>query len=108
MSAMEKLRAACQKKTFKSFKSMEVGQYFIDRFSLVETVYGKRVRVDMEESYMFLPERIFKLVTEADIDELNSATPKIMIFSGRDGGDQSRILLDFVDIPSLDVESLKK
>lgn len=99
MSAMLVLKNACLKKPYKSFKDLAPGEYIIKQFSVVTSKYeGKRiVRIDMEESYMYLPERFATSMTDAIIAELN-ASPKIMVFTGKDMNDRERLILDFHDV----------
>lgn len=97
MSALNLLQTACLKKSYKSFKDLPVGSYFIKSFSLADTDHGKRVRIEIEDTFMFLPERFASSLDEAAIKELNS-TPKIMIYSGKDAAVQNRLILDFQEV----------
>lgn len=90
---MDSLKSACIKSSFKSFKDLAMGEYLINRFTFVDTNFGKRVRIDVDGFYMYLPER-FSTLTEAEITTLNSSQ-KIMIYSGKDAKHQNRLLLDF-------------
>lgn len=90
---MDSLKSACLSKNFKSFKELAQGEYIVNRFTHVDTKHGKRVRIDLEEFYMYLPER-FTSLTEADINSLN-ASQKIMVYSGKDASKQNRLILDF-------------
>lgn len=90
---MDSLKTACLTKTFKSFKDLAVGEYMINRFTHVDTKHGKRVRIDLDGYYMYLPER-FSILSETEIIELNSSQ-KIMIYSGKDSNNQNRLKLDF-------------
>lgn len=90
---MDSLKSACLTKNFKSFKELAHGEYIVNRFMHVDTKHGKRVRIDLEEFYMYLPER-FSSLTEADINSLN-ASQKIMVYSGKDASKQNRLILDF-------------
>lgn len=97
-SALNKLQAACIKKPFKSFKDLAVGEYIVNSFVAVETkTYGQRIRINLEEFYMYLPERFQQMLDEAAIGELNLG-PKIMIYGGKDIADQNRLILDFQDV----------
>lgn len=90
---MESLKTACAKTTFKSFKDLAVGEYLINRFLFVDTHFGKRIRINLDGFYMYLPER-FATLTESELNDLNSSQ-KIMIYSGKDANNQNRLLLDF-------------
>lgn len=94
-SALAALKMCGVKKTFKSFKDLPVGEYIIDRFTHVDTSHGRRVRVDMGNAYMYLPERYTDL-SEDKINTLNK-TPKIMVYDGKDPADRDRLILDFRD-----------
>lgn len=94
MSALELLRAACLKKTYKGFKELSTGEYMVHSFSKVDTGHGTRIRIDLDEFYMFLPERFAITLNDKHLAEL-SATRKIMIYSGKDITDHNRLLLDF-------------
>lgn len=101
MNALQQLKAACVPKYFKSFKDLVPGEYIVNKFSLVDTTHGKRVRIDMDNgsTFMYLPPRFD--FNEATIAEMNSA-PKIMIYGGKDGRSvTSRLILDFEDVSYL-------
>lgn len=101
MDAMDKLKSACKKtsikKTYKSFKDINIGEYNINRFAVVDCQFGKRIRIDLDEFFMYLPERFVKFLTDADIDQLNEAVPKVMVYSGKDAENKDRLILDFKD-----------
>lgn len=95
-SAMSALKMACTKKSYQSFKDIVPGEYIVEKFSFVESSHGKRIRIDIEEKYMFLPERFAKMLTVDDINELNGS-PKIMVYGGKESGNRDRLILDFRD-----------
>lgn len=94
MSGINILKNASTNKPFKSFKDLEMGEYPIEAFHLIETNYGVRIRIKMNESFMFLPERYTELMTEEAIKELNSSSI-VMTYSGKDPLNQNRLMLDF-------------
>lgn len=96
MDALSALREACQKKSFKSFNNLQPGEYIVTNFESSETNHGQRIRITIEDFYMYLPERFNKKLTEEVLEELNKS-PKIMIFSGKDASLQNRLVLDFKD-----------
>lgn len=102
--ALDKLKFACVKVPFQSFKTLPQGEYIINHFSIEQTAHGKRVRVDMDDCFLFLPERFARVTTEAEINELNSS-PKVMIYSGKDPEDQNRLVLDFQPINYMATQS---
>lgn len=95
-SAMSALKMACAKRDYQSFKNIQEGEYIVDKFTMVESAHGKRIRIDMDTKYMLLPERFAKMLTIDDINELNKST-KIMIYGGKETGNRDRLILDFRD-----------
>lgn len=95
-TAMATLNQACEKKPFQSFKNLPVGEYIVNHFSRVQTSYGERIQIDLNDTYMLLPERFSKLLDQHQLDTLNKS-PKIMIFSGKDSTAKERLILEFRD-----------
>lgn len=98
-SAMSALKMACAKKSYQSFKDIVPGEYIVEKFSIVESSHGKRIRVDIDDKYMFLPERFANMLSVDDINELNES-PKIMVYGGKESGNRDRLILDFRDADS--------
>lgn len=94
MSVLNLLKTANLGREYKSFKDLPVGSYVIKRFSLFETTYGVRVRIEINDWYMFLPERFTGFIRDENIADLNAATV-VMTYSGKDMNNQSRLILDF-------------
>lgn len=94
MDALSLLKEACLKKSFKSFKNVQPGEYIVSLFEKCETDHGERVRISIDDFYMYLPERFNKPLSHEKINELNK-TPKIMVYGGKDGDAQNRLILDF-------------
>lgn len=90
-SALSLLKTACTKKSYKSFNELKEGEYIVNNFTFVDTTYGKRVRISLEDKFMFLPERFAEILNDDTIAELNSS-PKIMVYGGKDN---KRLILDF-------------
>lgn len=90
---MNALKGNCAKKPFMGFNELAVGEYEVKHFKRVETQYGERIRVDLIDKFMYLPER-FIFMSNDDIKELNK-TPKIMIYGGKDDTNHNRLFLDF-------------
>lgn len=88
MSALDALNVISEKRSFKSFKTLPIGEYIIRKFFEVDSSYGKRIRIEFDDGYSYLPERYNKL-SQDQIDELN-LTPKIMIYSGKDRDSRER------------------
>lgn len=94
MNAIEVLKTACVSKPFKSFKNLPKGDFVVHEFERVTTDHGERIRVELAEYIVYLPERFSKALTEEVIVELNKSTV-IMSFSGKDPEAGNRLLLDF-------------
>lgn len=106
LDALAQLKEVCRKMIYKSFKDLSPGEYIVNKFSSVETVHGKRVRIllDNGNTYMLLPSRFN--FDDATIADLNSK-PKIMIYGGKEGSSvQSRLILDFQNVEYLTAEYL--
>lgn len=101
IDAMNVLRDACVQRKYQSFKDLPPGEYVIIKFSIVNSTYGDRVRIDLHDTYMFLPARFVISMTAEVINELNKA-PQLMIFSGKDTNNRDRLILDFKDVAYID------
>lgn len=105
--ALEALKKQCQIKPIKSFKDLSIGFHEVVGVEIVETEFGKKVRVELGDSIMFLPERI-KMSPE-EVKELceyaTGSTGKLFLnYMGRNGEKKnSAILLDF---EKMDMNSL--
>lgn len=88
-------------KVYKNFDDLPIGEYKINRFALVETKYGQRIRVTLDECYIYLPTRLLKTINEqSQIDELNSVGC-IMVYKGKD---KNSIQLDFKEVDDSESE----
>lgn len=92
-SALLALNLAGAKKSFQSFKNLPQIEYIIEKFTTVQTSHGIRVRIEIGDTYMFLPER-YSSLTEEEIGTLNKSQ-KIMVYSGKDSTDHDRLILEF-------------
>lgn len=92
MDAIQALKTACQPKNFFSFRNLPPGDYIIRRFTAVATTHGQRIRIDLDNTYMYLPERFVNILTNEMIEALN-ATPKMMIFGGYDRNNRDRYVV---------------
>lgn len=106
MNAMEKLRAACGTKNYQSFNDLAVGDYIVHEFAWVDTSHGRRIRISLENHYMYLPDR-FESLSDADIAELN-ATLKVMVYGGKDSKKKNRLILDFHEVEYLAAQLFEK
>lgn len=94
MNAISILKNACSGKPFKSFKNLSHGDYLVNNFQRVNTTYGDRLRVELDDCIMYLPERFTSYITDTHLTDLSTATV-IMSYSGKDPNSQNRLLLDF-------------
>lgn len=94
MNAISVLKSACINKPFKSFKNLTAGDYVIENFQRVSTTYGDRLRIELFDCVMYLPERFSRILSDGLLTELNESTV-IMAYTGKDPNAQNRLLLDF-------------
>lgn len=91
---MEALLESCAVRSYKSFADLKVGDYPVRKFGFADTKHGKRLRVDLTDFYVFLPERFqIENFPPSRIEELNS-TDIILEFKGKEPGANGR----YVDI----------
>lgn len=94
MSAVTILKNAGTSKPFMSFKDLEVGEYAVEKFDLLETTYGVRIRIQLKDCFLFLPQRYAEAIGETEIKDLNLSSV-IMTYAGKDPINQNRLMLDF-------------
>lgn len=97
MSAIDKLNAGCASVPYISFKELTPGDYMVNYFSMVETKFGKRVRVDIDNGYLLLPARCMRRVDKAALNDLNKK-PKRMTYSGKDPEQKDCLIISFTDV----------
>lgn len=104
MNSIKALKVECIGKSFQSFKSLPIGDYIVENFEKISTAHGDRIRVELQNEFVFLPERFLKVLTPEAIAELN-ASAVIMSFRGKDQNNQNRLLLDFdiIDINEMEI-----
>lgn len=79
---METLLANCEHHPYTSFSNLDRGEYPVKKFSLVETKFGGRIKVDLKDFYVYLPARFaVELYTKEVLDELNSQDI-VMVYNG--------------------------
>lgn len=87
---MQALAASCEHRPYKSFSTLERGEYPVTGFSVADTKFGKRIRVDLRECYVFLPQRFsVDLINEEVRKELNSQDI-VMVYRGKGSEVNSR------------------
>lgn len=77
--AFNLLKSVSNNKEFTSFNNLSAGEYIVTDLTIIETKFGKRVRVDMGDKLICLPERYTIGMTSEYIEELNK-TPMKMVF----------------------------
>lgn len=92
--AISLLKGACIDKSYCSFKDLQPGDYLISNFFLTETRYGRRLKLDLGDKVVILPERFSVGLKTEDVDELNR-TPQLFIYRGKDVNNRNRIICDF-------------
>lgn len=97
---MDALNAASR--AYISFDSLSIGEYKVHKFSFVESTYGRRIRIELDHGYMFLPRRYMDLVTTQVMHQLNKTAPKIMKYGGKDAELKDMLLISFEDDKSAD------
>lgn len=93
MNAIQTLKSACAMKHFVNFDNLPTGEYIVESMQRVTTPFGERIRVELKDVIVYLPERFTKVLTEEIVAELNTCA-MVMIYSGKDPV-QNRLLLDF-------------
>lgn len=113
--ALNALKAACSRKKFVGFKNANnwpkfrsftdilPGEYIVNKFSIVNTKYGERIRIDLHDSYMFLPKCFLKDLPREYIEEWNKA-PKMMTYKGRDAENRDALILEFNEVSYYEAE----
>lgn len=83
MEAFNLLKEACWNKKLVSFAELQIGEYGVTEFSLVQTRFGATIKVDLGDRYVYLPNRFAKDMTVERIAALNTLS-QTLIYSGRD------------------------
>lgn len=101
--AFDLLQNACGNKQYCSFANLPLGDHLVTEFSFVETQYGPRIRADIGDRYIYLPERFTQKLTRENLAELND-TQTVLCYYGRDPKRNNKIILDFKKIEDLDLK----
>lgn len=86
--AFQALCDACEQRNYMSFSELQPGEYLVKYFSLVKTTHGERIKIEIGDRYLFLPERYLEKITPEGVPLLNRK-PKLMIYRGKDGSHTS-------------------
>lgn len=76
-------KAASWSKPVVSFSQLPVGEYTVLEFSLVQTKFGPKIKADLGDKIVFLPNRFVKEQTAESVAALNTI-PQLLVFSGID------------------------
>lgn len=97
MSAFEILKNASNSKPTTNFDKLDLGDYFISSFTLVETKFGPRLRLDLGDKLVLLPERFSAGLTAEKIQELNEEN-FLLAYKGKDKTQKNKLMLDFLRV----------
>lgn len=76
-------KAASYNKPLVSFSQLPVGEYVVLEFSMVQTKFGPKIKLDLGDKVVFLPSRFSKDMTDEKLAALNTL-PQMLVFSGID------------------------
>lgn len=99
MSAVFDLfKSACVAvKPYISFDELAVGDYFIKSFAYVDTKFGKKIRLDIGECVVFLPNRFINAIGVENIDEKIAEMNQgqyVMLYRGKNKSQFNQVMLD--------------
>lgn len=77
------LKNASNNKPYRNFENLETGSYIITEFTKVETKFGPKIRVDIGNYLINLPQRYTDGMTPEYLEELNK-TQVLMRYYGKD------------------------
>lgn len=83
MESFNKLKKACWQSKLVSFDNLPIGEYVVSEFSLVSTHFGPKIKADLGDKYVFLPNRFAEGMTTTDVENLNKV-PQKMFYTGKD------------------------
>lgn len=97
MSAFNILKNASNSKPITNFNKLDFGDYFISSFTLVETKFGPRLRLDLGDKLVLLPERFSAGFTAEKIQELNEEN-FLLVYKGKEKAQNNKLVLDFLRV----------
>lgn len=95
MNELTHIKAACINKPFKSFVNLKVGDYVVENFQRVSTSLDHRIRVELYDCVMYLPECYTNHINDEILNELDRVIV-CMSYYGKNAASQE--LLDFTVI----------
>lgn len=102
MDAILALKRASAPQNFKSFKELAVGEYIARKFAVIKSTFGKRVRVYIDDYYVYLPER-HAIELDENLIELLNNNMVLMRYSGKDRDNHNRLIIDF-ELMKIDID----
>lgn len=96
-SAFDLFKSACVSKPFISFEDLPIGDYFIKSFAYIETKFGKKIRLDIGEKVVFLPERFVKRIGEDNVEKTLAEMNKgeyWLLYRGKNKAQRNQLMLD--------------
>lgn len=94
-------KAKHNKKTYRSFKTIEPGRYPVLSFAHVHDQCGENLRVRTKDFYINLPQRFLMNLNQKILDKLNTER-LVMVYSGKDEANNNRVIVDFDEFRSSD------
>lgn len=102
MAALDILKSQCTSKPYTSFDNLPLGDYLISSFKLINLKnFGIRLRLDLGDKVVFLPERFSRNFTEQHCAEMNCGQ-YIFKYLGKDVNNHNKLMVDFVQLPDYD------
>lgn len=81
MEAFNLLKKACEHKVLVRLNDLPRGEYLVEKFFLVQTRFGSKLKLDIGDKYVYLPSSAAVGQTEVTIAALNSV-PQIFVWGG--------------------------
>lgn len=83
LAAFNLVRQACWDKPTINFNNLPQGEYPVVELILVNTRFGKTLKVDLGDKFIYLPTRFGEHHTEESVAVLNTL-PQTLVYNGRD------------------------
>lgn len=84
-----KRASAGKNKPYCSFENLPAGDYLIAEFALVDTKHGTRLRLDLGDKVVLLPERFSANLKPEHIVDLNKSQ-QFLIYYGKDVANRNK------------------
>lgn len=96
------IKSACVSKEYKSFNNLNAGSYYVQYFQRITTPSGERIRVDLVDFFVYLPQRFSYKLDDDNLTELNTIDKAVVMTYAGKKSDGSPIL-DF-DVVKFDAD----